>query len=208
MFRPNRIGTPKILQGDQVPDVSSFTVSNQLISSAAWNVNVINATPVLDFGRSAVYWVGSARTLNASSKMAFGQQFTVTQPLGGDVRGVELNGSLQGNFGSGVSAQAFLAKQIAAGTTLFEVEVFNSPVMLKNDPHQNNNVGINRSWTYTDQAVIYGDRTTLPGTYVHGFIIWESQTSPSNQTFTQLYASMSVRQLNDQQGVGYADTLR
>jgi len=207
MFRPNRIGTPKIWQDNATASVTAFTMNTELLTSAIFGGNVINAAAQADFGRDAVYWTAAARTIPLSAKWCIGQQFTVTQPISGDTVGLELNGGLLIHITGSTIIQPFVAKvatpAMAAQWDAFDVS---GPTLLMQPWNDRSNLGNAR--TYRDQVVLNGSNSTIAGTYVHGFCISESATTPAAVTFTHLYAEFSVRQLNDQQDVSYRDTRR
>lgn len=208
MFRPNRIGTPYILDNSlDDDDTSSYTVAEDAVSTAAFHANIINAAPLQDFGRTSLYWTGAARTLTASKRMAIAGQFTITPPLAGDVVGVELMGAIQFPCTGNISVQPFIAKaQSTAGAVLASVALY-QPQLLPVDPIASQGQNL-RNMSYRNQVIIRQPTLTLDGTYVHGFLITEAQTTPANITWTWFFAQYGIRQLNDQQDVGYRDTLR
>lgn len=208
MFRPNRIGTPNILKNAFTGDTTAFTVNEGVLTDAAWYGNVFNANPVLDFGRSDVYWAGTARTLTASKRWCLFHQFTVTQPLAGDTVGIELNFSFVGHFSSGnIGMVPVIGKIASAGTTIWDAKQIAGPSIVPIIGRLVNNLAI-QGGTYREQVIINDDPATVAGTYVHGFALYEATSTPTNITFDSLYAVASVRQLNDQQSIGYRDTLR
>lgn len=209
MFRPNRIGTPFVYQPDFTGDTSSFTVSDEPTAGALFGANIINAAPVLDFGRSELSWTGAARTLLASNRMAIAQQFTVTEPIDGDTVGVELLGGLEWQAATtAVAFTAFIAKIAAATSGVLAATTFAGPTFLPTTSLPNTG-GVWRYVTAINTAIIRAPtKADVAGTYIHGFILTESSSTPTNHTFTHFSTQLSVRQLNDQQNVGYRDTRR
>jgi len=210
MFRPNRIGNPNIYADDTLTNTSNFTISSNALIDDDVPFNVINATPGLDFTRSAFTWSHAGVAITAAHKFAFGQQFTVTAPLQGNVRGVEVQAGLIIRCPSSVTAVPFLSRlhQGAAGAFLGGSVTNNDPVILgdayvgeygKDDLR-------NLALHYKTECVISGTATTLPGTYIHGFLFY--QTAAAGFTLTSMRGSYAVRQLNDQENISYADTRR
>lgn len=210
MFRPNRVGTPVIHDSLGIGSVALFTLQNPLLASAVANppMNVINAAPVLDFGHSAIHWFNAVGVAIANvSRAAFGQQFTITPPLNGDTVGVEVIGSMYLNIPNNANMIPRFNKMTAATGTIFanangaDVPTYIAEPYLGNVT--DNTVG-SRAWYYKQQIVIK-DATKVFGTYFHGM---EIQITNVGGTITYIDAAFSVRQLNDQQDVGYRDTLR
>jgi len=205
MFRPNRIGTPYIMDVGGVDNTSAFTISTQANSSAFYAGNVINAIPVGDYGRSHLHWAGAARTLPASNKWCIGQQFTVTPPIGGDVVGVEVSGSINIPLTSNTGIMAFLGKLTEASSGVLDDFATAAPMLM---PITNGGVSGLRTPSYKEQVIIRDVADGVGGTYVHGFVFLEGATTPAAQTFAWFDGFCSIRQLNDQQDIGYRDTLR
>lgn len=207
MFKPNRVGTPIIHTITGVDNTAAFTYQLNGNSAMLQPFNVINASPVLDFGRSQVNWVAAARVHTNSNKSAFVQQFTVTQPLNGDTVGVELNGALWLTAPNDIIMQPALMRITAQGAlwgggTANDVPTPIAPPVeiLDNVAARTNTI---RACQYRATAIIKD--AAVGGTYAHGVIIYNAGV---DFNITALKMTASVRQLNDQQNVGYRDTLR
>jgi len=207
MFKPNRVGTPVIHTITGVDNNAAFTLQLNGNSVMAQPFNVINAAPVLDFGRSQINWTAAARVQTNSNKSAFVQQFTVTQPVAGDTVGVELNGSLFITAPNDIIIQPAIMRipaqgAIWAGTTANDVPTPIAPPVeiLDNVAARTNTI---RAAQYQSKVIIQD--AAVGGSYAHGFIIYNAGV---DFNITGLKMIASVRQLNDQQGIGYRDTLR
>lgn len=211
MFRVNRIGTPTILSGNFLASSATGWMNADAITTGLWGGSVINAAPVGDFAYNFLHWAnGVGEPIPASSRFIIGQQFNIEQPINGDVAGVELNGTLElpalASTGIQIIAPIFYRAVAAAGAVLGAVESLSSPVYLDMQP-AGFTLGGYGERTYKTQ-VIANTNESLPveGTYVHGFQVANLTAAPVNLTWFN--AGYSVRQLNDQQQIGYRDTLR
>jgi hypothetical protein len=209
MFRPNRIGTPWIYKPNPVSGTSAWTPNNQPNTSNTIGFNVINQVPVLDFGRSQFNWTGAAVNITASNRVAIVQQISITAPQGGDTVGLELMGSLDIDVASTTQMLPIFGKiqgsipagQLAAGTTI-------GPCIIGQAPGGNTANVRSRAHVYKEQVIVNNDGADVSGVYVHGFLLQEAHTTPAAVPISFLQASYGVRQLNDQQSIGYRDTLR
>lgn len=209
MFRPNRIGTPLIHTSDFINSTVDFTVAEAPNNSTSFVANVINAVPLLDFGETTLVWTGT-KPVTAGYRIFLGQQFTITPPIQGDVAGVELNGSLITYAPRSALLVPAVMKLAASGaSTLASVSSADHPTPTRQadyDPSATSAIAV-RNIQYRDQVIIRGAGGSKPsGTYMHGVIVYGDLTGGYNLTYIQ--AAMSVRQLNDQQDIGYRDTLR
>lgn len=209
MFRPNRIGTPLIHTSDFVASTDSINFAESPNNSTGFVGNVINAAPQLDFGENNLIWTGTD-AITAGYRLMLGQQFTVTEPVVGDVVGVELNGSLVTYAPRSALLVPFIMKLAAAGASvLAPVTSADQPTLFRQgdyDASATSAIAI-RNIQYREQCIIRGAGGSKPsGTYMHGVMIYGDVSDGYSLTFIQ--AAMSVRQLNDQQNVGYRDTLR
>lgn len=207
MFRPNRVGTPNI-----------HTTPGSAVSSAAFGVgarwsgamrfSVINAAPVLDFGHNSIDWNGS-QAITANGQFAFGQQFTITQPRNGDTVGLELCGWYMAPIPRSTLVFPFLARMNAAlPAVMASADTNDIPTALDKQDPLSNGTAVTlepRQYHYKTQAIVRNSLATLAGTYFHGIAFVDNS---AGWNFTDLVASFSVRQLNDQENVGYRDTLR
>lgn len=209
MFRPNRIGTPYIHQDIISADTTNFTLAQAALTTANYPFNAINGTPILDFGTTILHWTGT-EAVTALNRFAFGQQFTITAPLNGDTVGLELHSFFQGSINISTIMIPFIAKVTTPLALLAGAVLASSPTMF--------GTSIN---AYSGQAaavqqlriprgykeqVIVRDTTRLFGTYCHGYIFEDNSAAGWN--LIDMHWSAGVRQLNDQQAVGYRDTRR
>lgn len=211
MFKPNRVGTPIIHQSQVTNSTADFTLQQATISNNNNPFNVVNATPVKDFGYTNLTWNGT-EALNANNKCSLVQQISVVLPEGGDVRGLELNASLKFVGKASTLIIPVFFRLTAAESSLFggQSSSYDQPTPFAPDFASYQDVaGTSAAWhfvTYKRPLIVRNDRSVLPGTYAHGFQIFSADGTAISLTGLQMVAS--VRQLNDQQGVGYADTLR
>lgn len=208
MFKPNRVGTPWQHQPENTSTSAAAitTTTRPYYEALIWG-NVINAAPALDFAADGINWVGTPQNLTASHRIALVQQFSVTQPLEGDTVGVELQGSIL--FQSKCSIlitpifykmEAGLSGLLAGADSSEMPKVFGTP--LNSIPASA--VATVRAHTYKEQIII--NSTTVGGVYAHGFAISDPEGAVISLSYFSMHAS--VRQLNDQQSIGYRDTLR
>lgn len=198
MFRPNRIGTPHIMSGaSYVYSTSNWTPADRSIQQV-YAGNVINAVPLLDFGQAAIRWAGSEAVV-AFQRICIGVQFTVTPPIAGDVKGIELGGSMTVDLPAADSMYPVCFRVEAAGLAVWDqVTTTEAPSILGPEVP---GLSAIRTGHYQTQLVTQ----LAAGTYFHGFAL---QDSGSGFTLQALHAEFYVRQLNDQQSIGYRDTLR
>ena len=210
MFRPNRIGTPNIHTLDDTRSVAAWAPNATILTDQTWLCNVINASPVADFGRSALTWNGAPSAAIANNTLiALGQQLTITEPQAGDTVGLELNGAMLIDLPESIPAIPIFGRLIAASGSVFGgpsgADTFTiigqadkGPIAVATQSH--------RSFRYQTQLIMSNSGGLVAGTYFHGlqFI----NTSGGAWTPTRLRCQFSVRQLNDQQSIGYRDTLR
>jgi len=206
MFRPNRIGTPLFHTTADRLDMNAWTAQEfQPIGSDNYGANIINASPLLDFGVSSLYSIAT-EAIAADRRFGLAMQFTVTEPIAGDAVGVEINGSLEAFLPASATVFPFFAEMnaatsgiLAATTMTFQPTMF-GPVI---HPVQGNNNLVFQVLNYREQVVPWGGGL-VGGAYCHGFQIY----TPTAFNMTFFHMTASVRQLNDQQLVGYRDTLR
>lgn len=199
MFRPNRIGTPVIHTDDYNTAAGAFTPVGSSFAS-----NAMNALPVGDFGRSALLWNGTP--IAAPSVWGLAQQFTVQAPLNGDTVGFELNFALEGEFPANAQFVPFVFQATsAAGGTLQPLAAYQGVTLLEpavNGQPLASTGTIYRHTGYQTQVI---QKRQLPaGTYGHGLRVFGN----GSWNIGYFFAVASIRQLNDQQFVGYRDTLR
>lgn len=210
MFRPNRIGTPLIHMMTQASTAAAWVMNASAINLPGITGNVINAVPQLDFGFDALMASNTGSGLGNNQQAAILQQFTVTAPLAGDTVGFELNAGFYGIMDRRVVIIPILAKLAAAGVTVLAAVNSNSyhPVFIDEYKDQTDTEGTDAGYIgcqYRNIQVIHKDATPA-GVYAHGFLLINS--SGGSTGFSVMKMNASVRQLNDQQTVGYRDTLR
>lgn len=207
MFRPNRVGTPNIHNVAQVDTTATFTPNVGAITAGVVTGNIINALAGSDFNRDAINWSGS-EGMAANSKLGLAQSFAVTKPLEGDTVGMELMGGLVLTCLPETLVVPFVGNVDAApGTVLANFATSYQPTFLDLEPVASPQEAIAtgprpRFFKYRTQVIMNGINTSR--TMVHGFIIYNT----TSQNLTQFQMQASVRQLNDQQTIGYRDTLR
>lgn len=211
MFRPNRIGTPVIYESDATVTPATTAPNMSTFATPEYLGNIVNATVRGDFGQHALQWIPSApQTLTANRKWWIGFQFTVTEPLQGDVTGVECNGAIAiRSVYTDTTVIPFIGRLTAPGITTLATGTVNHPQFLNNPNVASKEIAgvVAKDLSHSFQQQVIIKRTanvTLAGTYVLGHIFWME----TGGTFTRIDTQYSVRQLNDQQTIGYRDTLR
>lgn len=208
MFRPNRIGTPHFYYSGRTDSAVDWTPNSNDVRLGAVTGNVINAAPVADFGSTPLTWNGSAETLTLSHKIALLQQFTISEPLAGDAVGVEVVGAIDILTASNINiVPVFCQLQAAGGALLAAVTTGDLAALRLPVATQQANIA-NQKWRHCTYraSVVPSNSLAVAGVYGHGFLIYTPDTA--NTTLEAFHILASVRQLNDQQNVGYRDTLR
>lgn len=210
MFRPNRIGHPWIHEpNNATASVAAFTQSTRAYYETLGFGNVINAAPVQDLASNTLVWFGTVpEAIAAGVRLILGQQFTVTAPLVGDTVGLELAGALEVQALPTVQISPVIYRMTAAlGSVLAGADSSEAPITfgptLTPDAADGQNV---RSHSYKEEVIMKGTNANIGGTYFHGFAISDVAGAGYNLPFFRI--TCSIRQLNDQQNVGYRDTLR
>lgn len=204
MFRPNRIGTPKIYQEANYAEINDYDVVANNVTSDIWQVNNINATPQLDFGRNAMKFSGSESIPAQTLRFGICQLVTITAPIDGDTVGIELNGAIVSQVPADIIVVPFFAKVDAWTSNLMGNVTLQPNPMIFNAITQKSAGYLNTAYT---QSVIKQGITgqAVAGLHAHGFLFYQ----PANAwNWVHWEVDFSVRQLNDQQEVGYRDTLR
>lgn len=209
MFRPNRIGTPNLHTGLYDTSTADWAPSQAARTSlAAFGANVINAVPQADFGKNCLAWTGAAsEVITANYKFSLVQQFTVTPPLAGDVVGIEIIAHLKILCPASATIRGTYGKtSAAAGAILAAVSFDDIPTQFDaNDfPSYSDDTIVMRDAYYLTQVI--QQYSTNSGTFLHGFEIIDN--SGANFNLDHFTMNAAVRQLNDQQDIGYRDTLR
>jgi len=206
MFKPNRVGTPHIFTGDAVDSAANFTLATNLIGAVAQPANVINAAPYLDFGQYTLNWNGT-ESLPAGEKCAFAHQFVITEPLAGNTVALELAATIRGTFPDNAIIRPFIAKILASTSAVLEgVTSFNVPISFGRPALIDGITGgaVFRAHHYKEQILV--SSSGIAGAYIHGFEI--DNVTGGAVNITQFKMDAQIRQLNDQQSIGYRDTLR
>lgn len=205
MFKPDRVGTPNIHQNSGVGSVANFTWTNRAINDTSYSFNVINASPLADFGYSNINWSGTEQVLTGY-RVGVGHQFTVTQPLSGNVVGIELIGHISVTFPGNSLIIPYFGQVVAAAGALWDpVTVYTQPAQLAqcHIPVPGATTAQYRNEYYKTQVIT---ELEAGATYVHGFQLLNF--AGANYDISWISAGFGVRQLNDQQSIGYRDTLR
>jgi len=207
MFRPNRIGTPYIYTFDETASTLDFAVAENALLATTWRAHVINAAALSDFGRTALNWRGS-ESLTAGNHMHLAQQFSITEPLAGDAVGIEVVGSIMMTVPDNVIIRPFFARLNEAGSTVLETEtIADNPTFLGNDYQRNDGSGASTyaSCSYKTQVIVRAS-AGVAGVYCHGFQI--NNIDDANFNFSAFNIVCGMRQLNDQEDIGYRDSRR
>ena len=80
MYRPNRIGTPFVHTQAKITSTANWTPTEQPDASSTWSANVINATPVSNWGRTVLQWAGS-EAITGARRIGLAQQITIAPPI-------------------------------------------------------------------------------------------------------------------------------
>lgn len=203
MFRANRIGTPNIMADGVTVSAAAIGVNNGAPIQEPRG-NVINAVPQLDYGANYVRWASTGGSVPIGERIMLVQQFTVTPPIAGDTVGVETIAALMLVGSPSLMVAPILFKATAAAVAFHgNVSGVAQGLTYLSEGRQN----ISGLTHYCkEQTILRGSVNPVSGTYCHGFEIFNP--TAGLVTFTAYVASMAVRQLNDQQDVGYRDTRR
>lgn len=209
MFRPNRIGTPYIHTADFANNVAALTLNSDAMFAQAYGGHVINATPSGDFGRQHLNW-SNASSLPSGHRVALLFQYTITRPITGDTVGIEANAGILLQGPNDLLIRPIFGKLDAAGgAVLANVEFADGPTALDQaygDLTANGSVNKYFNCSMQKQIIARYTNATLSGTYAHGFQIENPNAAAAS--IPGFIMTGSVRQLNDQNNVGYRDTLR
>lgn len=206
MFRPNRIGTPWAHSVNSADSNVNFTLGANAIAALAQPANIINAVPALDFNRYSLNWQGT-ESLPAGNKCAFMHQFTVTRPIQGDAVGLELVGAIRGTFPDNAIIRPIVGKLAAAATSVMQdLTLTDVPTSFGTPAAPDGGTGAAqwRAHSYQEQMLVH--YTPAEGVFAHGFEICNIGAGAVN--ISALKMDVWIRQLNDQQDIGYRDTLR
>lgn len=208
MFRADRIGSPYIHQGTSNNSVAAFTLNVLGLTSNSWNGNVISSAPLLDFGRLALTWNGTPVSLPAGNRCSFLMPFTITEPLNGDTVGVEMAAAITLNCNDNLALRPIFGKLVAAGgATLAQVTFADFPTRFgktQTAPVGATGASSHRFYQYKDELIVQYPSGSVGGPYAHGVEVLNQSGAASSIAALQM--SASVRQLNDQQTIGYRDT--
>lgn len=208
MFRPNRIGSTNILQVSDLSNTGITTHSSNSFGNTDYSGRVINAAPVGDFAQSKLMWATSA-SLTTLHRTFLGQQFTMQAPIQGNAVGLELKGGILGGMPNSLILTPILAKLTAAGASqLAAVTITTDQLTIIGDTKAANpGDDTVDMWGhyYNTTAVVQGSPTDIAGTWVHGFMLMQPGATAST---SNLNLDFCIRQLNDQQNIGYRDTRR
>lgn len=205
MFRPNRIGTPVIRQpSGPTITATSWTIDQASQTSGAAVGTICNGTPLADFGEvNAYYQSTTVQALTGGNKSGIWAQFSATTPLNGDTIGFELIGSLWIVASLGVHIMPGFTEMNSAGPSNFSpLSARTISVASLNFQGWNNSHNTIHASTFKEQVIL--NKATAAGTYAFGFELIGGVTT----NLSTFHASFGLRQLNDQQTIGYRDTRR
>lgn len=206
MFRPNRIGTPYTYSENDNPITTDYTPAEQdPVGNAAHIVNAIHGTPMLDFGRVNIY-LARTETYTALRRSGFGAQLTITPPKNADTVGLELSGSIVTLIPSDASIIPYFGKAVSAAGLLAALSLTGQPQLFdaEQPPLITTPTHTPRCTSFKQQVIIR-DTTKNFGLYSAGFLIY---TGTTGWSFNYAQIQIAVRQLNDQSGVNYLNTLK
>lgn len=215
MFRANRIGTPNI-SGQYISSTTAIGAGVVRLLTDVPYFAVINATPDAEY-KGHTFANGDANlSIAALRRAGIGQQFTVTQPLAGQVVGVEVVGSVYIGQAAGPAQfvmEPYACKLEAAGAGTWSIvhsDGFHDAFLDYQHTQQNTNAaaGSVRAITYKTQILFDQlEDEQLGGTYLHGILITNPLTGAAT-IINQIYGTFAVRQLQQLETFGYRDPLR
>lgn len=214
MFKPNRVGTPNFwtLRDATVKTDApvNFAESNFVAQDATGNC--INATPLSDYGTANLMYDIIGETVAANQKIMILAQFEVTPPQQGTIVGVELQGSMvMATVGAVRMAPIFAQAQpdqVLTGV-LDTIDLTYIPMLLSNEAgHLEVGALDTKIRHFKTQVVMeYADPSGPSiGPYVFGWAFYNA--TGGAVPIYGFETHLSIRQLNDQQFIGYRDTLR
>lgn len=211
MFRPNRIGTPLIWGTTYNTSTAAWVPNSNANTVGQASGNVINAAPDTEFGSQMLTWTGATVNIPTGQKLALLHQFNVTTPKAGDVRGVELTADLDISISDASIITPIFGKLTAAGAGVLSSVATGIGVVRFSPVTPDTTATPAARWRtarYHNTQLLIRDATPvqLAGTYAHGFLI--INPTAGNLGIDAFHAHATIRQLNDQQSIGYADTLR
>lgn len=211
MFRANRIGSPYILEPNTALDANAYNLNKSANNIAGHTGNVINAVPSGDFGEVALMSSNTGTGLNNNEKVALLHQFTVTEPLQGNVVGFELQASLMILTSRLHIIRPIAFKLQAAGAAVLDPVTSNGQhgIQLGEAKQYEDIQTTDDGWiaiNYKEQLIFRSSPGNIGGTFGHGFEIYNG--TGANSSFSAFKMQASVRQLNDQADVAYRDTRR
>lgn len=216
MFRPNRVGTP-FFWNDQytTADTPVAFVQSPIIKIApdvSWPCNVINSVPIADYGGFTAVHAISGGSLAPGMKYGIIAQINIQAPEAGNIVGVELSGTWLQQDSRLVTAPYF-SILTAATETEWAVGAFDLPPIQIGDIALRDGLpdtGNTKIAHFRTQVIIENNASSLPefpaGPYGFGFWTFNAEATP--EIITPFQVSLHCRQLNDQQFVGYRDTLK
>lgn len=203
MFIPNTVGHPYIHQQTQLASAAAWTPNSQGFNAVGIKGNVVNAAPSSDFQFVAVQSNAASGAMATNQAVAVLQQFTVTTPLAGDAAGIEVSASMFTSTDELHIIPIFTKLNVAGGALWAAVDSDSRhPVHLGPMVYPVSSGIIHCSY----KTEVVHQETDLGATYAHGFLL--INLSGGDVTINNLNFNGSVRQLNDQQNIGYRDTRR
>ena len=207
MFRANRIGSPQIYQDYGTTSAAAWAPQTSNAITGGFLGNVINPAAVGDFANTHLEWTGAAVNVGAGLKLGLGQQFTITQPIKGNTVGIELEGQIKITGVKSVLMQPFITRISAAvsgALTAYATPTYGRYIGAPIKAEANPAAMLAAAWK--EHVIINMANLPLAGTYVHGIMF--TNLDAGNWSISQLYATASVRQNQDQTGITYTDTRR
>jgi len=212
MFRPNRIGTPNLTGAWRENADDLLTTAVHTAADPAEFV-VVNAIPWMDYGSDTVMFTGNTTALPAGELSGIGQQFNIPTPIAGDAVGVELIGTAYGWVSTNLSfgLLPYACQLVAPGEAEGDVVVSNQlkDAFLADISAQQiagGASGVLRVVNWKTQIIFDNLNGPLTGTFLHGVRVHNVGSVAT--AIEDIWCTLSVRQLNDQQDIGYRDTRR
>lgn len=214
MFKPNRIGTPHFWNDNYVEEstfaAAAFGAGPLIEADSEYNVTIVNGSPYGDYGGQTTHWMGTPGTIAANEYKAIGMQFTITEPLEGNVAGTEVHLG----FGMAIEGRVNILPFFGLITgdpviaDFTNAIVFN-PHWLDNNKQPNLNTMFFETNRTVQSVIVHSPANqVILGQYVIGYIL--ANSSENTAAFNHFKLDAHIRQLNDQADllIGYRDTLK
>lgn len=207
MLRANRIGTPYIFNYTYSDQTGTITIPTLGTFSERRHVAMaIDANVFREFGKTSVHWANATPgTLNSKTQFVMGMQFTIVEPIDGNVPSLELMGSIRMSSDKQLDIIPCVGQLNAPiGTTLGSQFMDYMPIFMDAENNGYDPSASQSRFLAFRQQIIF-EEPDYTKTFLGGFNIANSQAAAS---ITSFECTISIRQLTDQQGIGYPDGRR